>query len=339
VRRTHSAAIAAALVTTGTVSVLRAQPAPAPAIEAMASERGARYLLRNGLDYLVYPEQQGRALAFLREAEAHQAELNEAERQELRRGLERAQQGVRAAGPAAIPPPLMPQPGAIAPAPHTVRLDLPRDPIRRTSGPATDSAAARPFPTAAPPGLTPPAPAEPPSLPPLPDEPGGLPAAPEPPPALTERPIEPATRDEGPTESVTLPDLPPDAPTPLPSPPASPAVEAAGPPATAAEEMTLPPISSTPAPAATGSAPGAPPPDRVSDLQPGGRRPSSLTPDLLREVEQMAERQDRESRRVGPEGGPRDTLDEAEQPSTSRLDLPRAPSPTEARPIMAIPVP
>ncbi len=55
----------------------------------------ARYLLRNGLDYLQY-QQYERALKFLRDAEAREKELSAPERQELKRGIESAQAGLRA---------------------------------------------------------------------------------------------------------------------------------------------------------------------------------------------------------------------------------------------------
>ncbi len=60
----------------------------------MTATRGARYLLRNGLDYINYKEYD-RALKFLREAEARQKELNEAERLALKQGIERAEHGLR----------------------------------------------------------------------------------------------------------------------------------------------------------------------------------------------------------------------------------------------------
>src|SRR5262249_15357834 len=60
------------------------------------STRGARYLLRNGLDYLGY-QQYERALKYLREAESHEKELIESERLALKQGIERAQNGLRAA--------------------------------------------------------------------------------------------------------------------------------------------------------------------------------------------------------------------------------------------------
>ena len=59
--------------------------------------------MRNGLDYLQY-QQYERALKFLRDAEAKQKELGPTERQELKRGIEQAQAGLRAAADAATPP-------------------------------------------------------------------------------------------------------------------------------------------------------------------------------------------------------------------------------------------
>ena len=69
-------------------------PAPpagskADPIFGMAATRGARYLLRNGLDYLNYQEYE-RALKYFREAETRQKELNESERLSLKQGIERA---------------------------------------------------------------------------------------------------------------------------------------------------------------------------------------------------------------------------------------------------------
>ena len=62
----------------------------------MAATRGARYLLRNGIDYLSYQEYE-RALKYFREAETRQKELNDAERLSLKQGIERAQRGLREA--------------------------------------------------------------------------------------------------------------------------------------------------------------------------------------------------------------------------------------------------
>lgn len=82
--------------------------------------------------------------------------------------------------------------------------------------------------------------------------------------------------------------------------------------------------------------------------------PSTLTPELQREVERIAQVQDDEARRRQQQGqttGPAqaepgamggrpggEPLVDLEQPTT-RLELPRAPSPTEARPLRAIEVP
>lgn len=81
----------------------------------------------------------------------------------------------------------------------------------------------------------------------------------------------------------------------------------------------------------------------------GGRFPlppvesvqSTLPPELRREVERIAQRQEAEDnarRQQAPIGPQAEPLVEMEQPTT-RLELPRAPSPTEARPIRAIAVP
>ena len=53
-------------------------------IVGTAASRGARYLLRNGLDYINYQEYE-RALKYLREAETRQKELSKAERLTLNR--------------------------------------------------------------------------------------------------------------------------------------------------------------------------------------------------------------------------------------------------------------
>ena len=65
-------------------------------IVGMAATRGARYLLRNGLDYINYQEYE-RALKYLREAETRQKELNNSERRTLKQAIERAQRGLREA--------------------------------------------------------------------------------------------------------------------------------------------------------------------------------------------------------------------------------------------------
>jgi hypothetical protein len=72
---------------------------PAPGVDpivGMAATRGARYLLRNGLDYINYQEYD-RALRYLREAENRQKELSDPEKLMLKQGIERAQRGLREA--------------------------------------------------------------------------------------------------------------------------------------------------------------------------------------------------------------------------------------------------
>lgn len=66
-------------------------------IPGMTTSRGARYLLRNGWDYLKYQEYE-RALNFFREAEGRKVELNDSERQALTQGIDKARRGMREAG-------------------------------------------------------------------------------------------------------------------------------------------------------------------------------------------------------------------------------------------------
>lgn len=81
---------------TGSMPPADASASKADPIFGMAATRGARYLLRNGLDYLSYQEFE-RALKYFREAEVRQKELNDADRLSLKQGIERAQRGLREA--------------------------------------------------------------------------------------------------------------------------------------------------------------------------------------------------------------------------------------------------
>ena len=130
-----------------------------PADPAMAG-RPTRYLLRNGIDYLSYREY-ARALTFFRAVEARQAradqlkrtELSDAERESLKKGIAKAQQGLREAvnttrvaskGRTTV------QPGAFAlarPAP------APTDPVQLASAEITAPA---PAPSQAPAAAAPP---------------------------------------------------------------------------------------------------------------------------------------------------------------------------------------
>ena len=67
----------------------QARPSPDDQVYGVAVTRGARYLMRNGLDYLNYREYD-RALKFLREAETRKGELTKAEKQVLQNGIESA---------------------------------------------------------------------------------------------------------------------------------------------------------------------------------------------------------------------------------------------------------
>ncbi len=61
------------------------------------ASRSARYLLRNGVDYVAY-KQFAKALRFLRAAESRQGELDDGERKDLRVALDGAQRGLRESG-------------------------------------------------------------------------------------------------------------------------------------------------------------------------------------------------------------------------------------------------
>jgi hypothetical protein len=85
-------------------------------------------------------------------------------------------------------------------------------------------------------------------------------------------------------------------------------------------------------------------PDSPFLTKPHEAGPSSLSPELQREVEKIAQRQEDELRRKSAAGVtapvPVDVPGAATSSATStRLEISRAPSPTEARPIRAIPVP
>ena len=106
-RRTTSAlttTILGAVLAAPAVSAQQSPPArgeTAASVESdagfgMAAARGARSLLRNGLDYIEYQEYD-RALRYLREAEKRQAELNEPEKTKLKQAIERAMRGTREA--------------------------------------------------------------------------------------------------------------------------------------------------------------------------------------------------------------------------------------------------
>ena len=96
-------------------------------------------------------------------------------------------------------------------------------------------------------------------------------------------------------------------------------------------------------PAAIPDRPAAPSSDLYIPNRPTS--PSSLRPDLMREVEQIARNQEDELRRQAqnppqPAAQPRDTtIASSDLRTQTQLDISRAPSPAEARPIKAIPVP
>ena len=123
-------------------------PMTDPSAHPMNPSRGARYLLRNGWDYINYQEYE-RALAFFREAERRQGEMSDPERLRLKQGIERAQRGLYEAANGSTEPSYarsgrLNRPGALAlaapaaanarPVPGAPRIE--REPIQLASVPA-----------------------------------------------------------------------------------------------------------------------------------------------------------------------------------------------------------
>lgn len=97
----------------------------------MAWRPRARYLLRNGIDYINYQEYE-RALKYLREAESRQKELSSSERLALKQAIEKAQRGWREAVGSRTPYALSQRgrhPGGFSPAkPNTQLAAIPSIP-------------------------------------------------------------------------------------------------------------------------------------------------------------------------------------------------------------------
>ncbi len=132
----------------GSASAAASAPADSAIDPAMAA-RPARYLLRNGQDYLSYREYD-RALHFFRTIETRKGELTDAEQQQLRQGIARAQQGKREAvnGPHVVAQPKgrptnppgsfalaqAPQPKSARPAVAVAKRAMAPEPVQLTSG-------------------------------------------------------------------------------------------------------------------------------------------------------------------------------------------------------------
>ena len=125
-----------------------ALPPTSPDAPPFNAARGPRLLLRNGWDYIGYQEYE-RALAFFREAQFRDKELNETERRKLNEGIDRAQRGIRdqamgvKSGPSYARTPATRRPGALAVAqPATtarpVAARFEREPIQLAGGGGTD---------------------------------------------------------------------------------------------------------------------------------------------------------------------------------------------------------
>lgn len=238
----------------------------------------------------------------------------------------------------AVMRPDSPTPNAATPPPDLsgTSIDLELPPLPEAPSMPPVAPVAPPTPAAEPPATLTPGPStspmSPESLPPLPDE-------------MTDGPMRPAPALAPlPTPSPdTLPPLPDHfSPNPTPEPAPMPAPEPAPMPAAAPEVPPgpggMPAAAPPPAPAPTNVAPTriASARSPSDDLVPsrGEGMTSSLSPELQRQVEQIAQREEDNLRNAQPEA----TTSASAIPST-RLEISRAPSPTEARPIRAIPVP
>jgi hypothetical protein len=150
-------------------------------------------------------------------------------------------------------------------------------------------------------------------------------AAPVPAPESVPAPV--ASPAPAPAAAFSMPPLPP-------GPPSSPRIR----PAPAQDFGALPPL---PGERSRRGAAARPAFTSVEEVPFPGSFRSSLTPEQLREVEQIARLQDEaagQPRTPPPFLNPGATTAESEPPMT-RLELPRAPSPSEARPLRSIPVP
>lgn len=261
--------------------------------------------------------------------------------------------------PAAAAPDLQPSPEVLTltPAPVAELAARPEQdtPPAPNLPPLPDSPPAPP--PASAPSSTPAEPSE--GLPPLPvgAEPSNPPAGSDLSPPLPTSPAAPsaspttnpaASRDLEPLPASTLepPPVPVRLEDPTPLPPASSSPRDLPPPAEvdevaprSAQRNSLPPITTTPTLSQTnGGLPAQVGPLR--DITPPRTDRSLLTPDLQREVETIARRmreQQPTADQVTPSMDPRD--DDLNEGTGGRLEIPRAPSPTEARPIKAIPLP
>ena len=240
---------------------------------------------------------------------------------------------------------------SLAPGPATLSLDnvppLPDD-LDAKPAPTTAITQARPLPT-------------------VPERPAPTPTpAPVPAPALSETAAPPPLPDAAPTLDPVPPtsSTPIALPDPIPVPEPAPKPKPTPTPAPAPVARPAPAVAPVPAPVRTRTAaPVDPMPRPLPRLEPPPRiaaanRPkdtfipnrsavsgSTLSPEIQREVERIAQRQEEDLIRdaqVPPGGSPTPMPAEpsaSTSPPSTRLEISRAPSPTEARPIRAIPVP
>ncbi len=248
-----------------------------------------------------------------------------------------------AAAPALVPnepdpaplPPLSSEPGSPSGAPAPLPDLAPRA-EERPNLPAPRPDASNPGPSTP---IAVPGP-ETEALPPLPDMAAPAPVEPPPAPSADSFPVPAPSRGPAPAQGAAeLPPLP---------------AETSPSPAPAPDAVTLPPLPVTP-PTASDPLPPLPvesssgsAPETSSRPGPRGFEdpPSMLSPELQREVDRIARQQDaeemtrnRDAVRPAPAEAPVGDAPGMPDTSANRLESPRPPSPTEARPLRAIPVP
>lgn len=212
-----------------------AQPAPPPSdYNPMLGSRGARKLMRNGLDYLNTYQDPERALLYFQQARARLQELDASEQKQLAEAIAQASQLVAARmAPARVAPApaVAPAPSAVAsrPAPIPSRaippMFAPEPEVQRTGAEVAELPAMPVTTAAAEPAMLPlpAAPALEPTMPPLPAPTATSAVADEPPAAMPPLPAAPAPAPE--------PLMPVGSPSPAPAPAPSLAAIDAGAPA------------------------------------------------------------------------------------------------------------
>lgn len=330
--------------------------AKSPALDPMIAARGARHLLRNGLDYLQYQEYE-KALTYLRGAEAKRQELGADEVLKLTQGIEQARRGLREPNRGRVP--------VAARAPVKRGLGDPfaeAEPIQLTGATATQDRAQRASGPPELPELPPSAngprpeptrrasaylPKRAPREAPAPAQPAPVPAAPpvlsEPPP-LEEAPtvVAPTPRNvsgtsEAPQAPVPTPMPERPTPTPAPLPELGPETEPSEPPA------APPPLSEASTPGRGAAQPPIAPltevPEGLPDVPPASPAPPVRTEPAPTRAPEPAPVRTAQARPTMPSRTPPPGFEFPPLPTTPSADANPAPAPPVAPAPLSEPAP